>query len=362
MARINLTIADTDDKYLSGLMKFLRSNHYEKFNINCFTNQEYLIKYIEEEKSIDILLISSNMLCKDIEKCRAKSIMVLSEKNSDGEVGGYPSIKKYQHAEKMYEDIINTYIERDPERLEIITNRNKDTKILTFYSPIGGIGKTTVSLALAEALAENNDVLYINLEDIQSTYLLFSEKKEKGFSELIYYVKERDSNLSQKFLQIRAKDEKTKVDYIPSVESLLDIDELEEEDIKFLFDNLQNMNIYNYIIVDTSSKFDLNYKTLMYMSYRVFVLLGQDTMSSFKANLFINEFENMSNFYFIVNKCFPAKNYDIPKNIERENKKIEAFISFDNSLASGEVEYDNLLQSAVLVNSTTKLMDLIKRR
>lgn len=167
--------------------------------------------------------------------------------------------------------------------------------------------------------------------------------------------------MSQKFLQIKCKDESTNLDYIPAVESLLDIDQLEEEDIKFLFDNLQNMNLYNYIIVDTSSKFDLNYKTLMYMSYRVFVLLAQDSMSSFKVNLLINEFENLSNFYFIVNKCFPARSYEIPKNIERENKNIEAFINYDNALAEGDIAFDKLLESSVLSNGVLKLMDLIRR-
>ncbi len=64
-------------------------------------------------------------------------------------------------------------------------------QLIAVYSPIGGIGKTSFSIALAEHLATRNEkerVLYWNVEGISGWKLFcFGEEKE-DLSDLLYYI------------------------------------------------------------------------------------------------------------------------------------------------------------------------------
>jgi len=360
MAKLNLVILDRDSKYVSGVTNFFIANYSDKFTLISFTEKKYLLDFLEKEKRIDILLLSEDMYEQDFARESIKTIIILSDNSEQGEINGYPSMMKYQQAQNLYSDIINVYTTQNPDNIEKITNEYDKTKIITFYSPLGGIGKTTLAVATAITLAAQDiKVLYLNFEDIQTTNIFFNSSEGKNLSELIYYVKEKSSDFPQKFLSIKSRDEETKVDFINPTESILDVDELTSEDVEFFIESILNLNMYKYVIIDTSSKFNSIYKLLLSSSHKVIVPIGQDSISEIKTNIFINEFNAIKDFSFIVNRYNKDIETIIPDTLIRENKEIELAINFDSLLFSQQASSKNLLNNGTISKATASIINML---
>ncbi|GAA0363695.1 AAA family ATPase [Bacillus horti] len=63
------------------------------------------------------------------------------------------------------------------------------TRVISIFSPVGGVGKTTLALNLC-VLLSNQDyrTLYLNLEELCSMYPLFQREDADPFSRLIYSI------------------------------------------------------------------------------------------------------------------------------------------------------------------------------
>ncbi|KHD34609.1 plasmid partitioning protein ParA [Clostridium acetobutylicum] len=335
MAKINLIIAETDGAYLKGLVNYISSNFEDTFRITCFTNREYLEKYISSGRVSDILLIKTDMFYEGLMKNSIKSIAILSEGGNMDEFNGLPVVKKYQPGEKLCREILNIYYNNNPEVAPYKEVKKQEGSIITLYSPVGGIGKSTIAIEMAKKLSDSNKkVLYLNLEDLQSTLVFFECSTSKNMSDFLYFIKERDENFKEVLKDIVLKDEESGINYFAPVDSVLDIEDLKVDDVKFMLQKLIEANMYNYIIIDLSSTFNINYKTIFEMSSKIIVPIGQDKLSSVKLQNFLKQLDNLENFSFIQNKYKDNLETIIPHVLLREKKPIIQKIYYDEALES----------------------------
>ena len=344
MAKISLVIVEPDRPYITSLTDFFSERYGDKLKITCFTEVQYLEKYFQKNKKIDILLIKPEMYYEEIPKQLIRNIIILSGKKDLTEFKGYPIVKKYQTGEELYKELLNIYTTNNSGVDQILENSNKEVSITTVYSPIGGIGKTTIAIALALTLCKlSKAVLYLNLEDIQSTPAFFNCTCSRNLSDLLYFVKDRNDKFQEKLQTIVLKDITSGLNYFGPVDSVLDIEDLNSEDTKFLMESLYKTNRYEYIIIDLSSRFNSNYNEILSKSSKVLIPIGQDKLSSVKLDNLLKQTDKLDNFYFIINKYREENDIILPQSLVKEKKPIIQNIYYDENLEklSGEGSFMN---------------------
>ncbi len=101
-------------------------------------------------------------------------------------------IYKYSHRDELIEKLFlkmsSTFNNRQ------IFNKRDKTKIICVTSSSGGMGKSVVSLGISQEFRRFHDkkVLYLSLEDIESTEKYFKIDRGKDLSKFLYYYEKRN--------------------------------------------------------------------------------------------------------------------------------------------------------------------------
>ena len=342
MKKSNLIIADRDERYINNLMNYISKNYSSIFNVSCFTEHAYIEEYIKKGEKVDIVLMDLEFFKDNIDKYKDVFVVLLTENLLEYE--GYGCIKKYQSAEKICNDIIRSY-EANGKNVEE-SEEVGDTKVLTFYSPIGGIGTSTLAISTAYLAAKKRKkILYINLENIQSTEIFINDSinPKYNLSDLIFSIKNRSNSFLQVFNSSIKKCQHIDLYYFGVVDSLLDIEELTSDNIKDLIENIQKIKLFNFIVVDLPSTLHTKYYNLFQKSSNVFVAIGQDKRSNYKIDTLLEQLDDTENFLFIVNKLNESKEQLFPRTVSINTKPVIQNINFYDEI-EGTYDFDKYFQ------------------
>lgn len=182
-----LWIADSEARYAGAFMEYVNLKKSHLFRVRMCTEKEHL-KEIFSEEEIEILLITAEWYesCRDL--IQNECVIFLSEGNLPAGLRIYPAVYKYQSVENILREIMYYYSEQENDE-EYFTGIHKDNRVIGVYSPVGGIGKTTFALTLGQVLAENQNVLYLNLEEC-SGFKEFLGGSHWNLSDLIYFLRQ----------------------------------------------------------------------------------------------------------------------------------------------------------------------------
>lgn len=313
MPTLNLVIADKDQSYLDMLVDFLYSKYGNRFYVQSFSNEKTFNEYIEKAERIDILLISPEFCSKDLNLEKVVTPIVLSAGVISEDIKNFKIISKYQTGDKLVSSILNIFSETS--NYEVYTeDGDKRTKVITFYSPCGGAGKSTLAIGTSVRCAQNNmNIFYLNLEKFPSTTAYFdSSGNGQNFSNILYYLKDNNKNLSLKIEGCRSIDSSTGVHYFLPSENVFDIDELTPNEVKKLVNQLKKMGFYDAVIIDVSSELSSINISILEYSDLVYYVLPFDTVSKYKLDILMKGYEILNKrqgIHFlektelILNKC-----------------------------------------------------------
>ncbi|TYQ16065.1 UNVERIFIED_CONTAM: Mrp family chromosome partitioning ATPase [Acetivibrio alkalicellulosi] len=306
MGRITLVIADTDEEYVERIVNYLMSEHSHKFQVNSFTKQEILINYLNDTtKKVDVLLISPSMMSNSIPENKAEVIILLTSGNIASNSKDYECVNKYQHAERFVSNILDIFSEKNSNEIYLASG-SKQAKVIAVYSPVGGVGKTTVAVSASIQYAlKGFSVFYLNLESIQSTPLFFNCDSVQNLSKVLFYLKENNKNPGIKIEGAKLIDEETNIHYFTPPDSALEMEEITGEELKRLISHLKMSGCYDFIFVDMSSNFDHENISILECCNEVLLVFSQDRLSEIKASLLNKEFKilNAKNSLDITNKA-----------------------------------------------------------
>lgn len=304
MSRLNLTIADSDTAYLESMVKFLLSNHSKRFQVNSFSNSDYLEAFLEEpDKKTDILLVCPEFYSDAVAKSKVTSIIILTNGRIPENIHKHKTVNKYQHAEKLVSGILGVYAENSGDEV-LIYSGEKNTRVIALYSPAGGAGKTTIAVNLARQCAVRGlPVFYLNLENIPSTGCYFETDDKHSFSDMLFYLKEKSKNLGLRIEALRSIDY-TGVHYFSPQESLLELEEMLPEELLLMIDQFRLLNQYEIVIVDMPSGFNEQTASILKACDNILVVLNQDPVSITKLKRFEKE---MDLYYSIHEISFSEK-------------------------------------------------------
>jgi len=287
MAKINIVIADSDELYLNHLTNYL-IEHMNTFEVCSFTTKESLIKYVgDKSNKIDIIAFTEDLMDGTISMANAPAKILLSD-GTFTELE-FETVNKFQKAEKFINDILMIYAEKTG-RVEAVSLGDKDTKIVGFFSPVGGSGKTTLALATAYALGcQGKRVFYLNAERINSTAGVLNLAGEGSLSDLYLTVKTRGANIGLRIIANKFTDMNTNISYINPSESSLEINEITLDEFKKLLKEFEQLGEFDVVVVDFDSEFDKEKIELLSCMDRIIVPFTSDTLSLAKLGLFIKE-------------------------------------------------------------------------
>jgi cellulose biosynthesis protein BcsQ len=292
VARLNLVIADFDERYLRGLSEYINTNHSSAFMASCFTKIGYFIDYMEGQPPVDVLIISPDFYDISAAYSHIKLRVMLSTGVLSREYPGFQLISKYSTGEKLVCEVVHLYSQLNPFETRL-PNHSKNTKFIGVYSPAGGTGKTTIAAALSIQCAEQGmEAFYLNLESIQSTEVFFHSSNKRNLSYVFYYLKEMSSNLSFKMDGI--KNTEDGVQYFSSPESPMEYDEINPVELERLIKGIKDMRCYDYVFIDMSNTFDMkNYKILNLCNHILMVTL-HEPIALYKSRVMFNELVKLS--------------------------------------------------------------------
>ena len=115
------------------------------------------------------MIVGEYFYSRDLLKHNINNLFVLTEEDEEGATEELSVIKIFKYSGKGIREIYNELTYRSREELFQDSEVNKESIVIGFYSAIGGTGKTSLSIGLAEALAQNHQrVLYVNSESIHA--------------------------------------------------------------------------------------------------------------------------------------------------------------------------------------------------
>ncbi len=299
MTKINLVIADFDKNYVSALVKFILNSYSGTFNITSFTEWETLSDYISKEhNTIDVLLIGPDVLEHLTDFSFIKTVIKLEVSGSilkaRDENVSIKSVSKYQNIDKLVANILEIYADVGNKSMHF-TGSKINTKVLAFYSPIGGSGKTTLSISFCCHLAKNGlSIFYLNLERFASTPIFFDcADGSRSLSNVFFYIKEKNKNISLKLESQKSTDNKFKVNYFNPLENSFEYDDITEEDIANLINEMKMSLLYDVIVIDMNAELEKRNISIMDYCDKGILVLKNDSFGNIKTSTLIRDLEKL---------------------------------------------------------------------
>ena len=246
--KIKILILDLDKNYISRITTVFTNKYMDKLEVYSFTDAK---KAMEEIHTIrpDVFLASENfeLNVDDIpSKC---GFAYLVNSNGIEEIYEQKAICKYQKVELIYKQILEIFADVSSN----ITGAkfdNKNTNIVAFYGCSGGTGSSSLATAYAKNMSQKGlKVLFINCEKYGSTDYFFSGTGNQTFSDVLYAVKSKKTNLSIK-LESAVRIDDSGVNFYEASSMAMDTAEMKKEDFQTLINVLKTAFDYDVIVLD----------------------------------------------------------------------------------------------------------------
>lgn len=283
MEKLNLIIWDRDSCYSKALGTYITNNE-ELFLVKVLHDKESLMEYSRQETG-DIFLLNDAVI-NDINVTNGVVIYLVEKpeeyKYEDTLIG---KIYKYKVADEIIQAIKYYYEALSGNQVQ---NRSYEGKLIGFFSPIGGSGKTVISLGTARVLASyGKKVLYLNLESIPSSGFFFLEKEAtKNLTDFLYYLFIKEDKKIVKLIHQFIKHDEWGVDCFSPQSSYNDLMYLTNDEIHYFLSTICNETDYEYICMDTSSVLNEKNITICSMCNKIFNISTQSKISEHKQQIF----------------------------------------------------------------------------
>ena len=252
MNKIVIIIADQDPEFYRSLMVSLLEK-YDDDTMSLFitTDQTHLDARIAMQQEVDIVLVNEAFYRPDQNWMKVRNTMVFTE-HPDRDPGkeGLMFVHRYTRLQTLIH-LIDSMVE---EKRNAADNRKKQARVIMVTSTTGGVGKTSVALALTKQLNRHNKTaLYLDAETIQdyNTYtgsdFVMSASAQQ---ELIFSDGHRLSLLLE---EIAHHDD---LFYLPQMELALISYDKSLEIYANMINHLKEEGTFQYIVVDTEHVLD----------------------------------------------------------------------------------------------------------
>lgn len=260
--RHNLVIIDTDSEYVKGIEEDVIRNYAERVDVQILTDQSYIDAYFSEKRDIDVLIVDENNYGPYLSEHNIRqTFLMLSEIAIDREVpANVRPMVKFLPREEVFRAINDTFAHFDLEGSLDPGRENRVTRVIGVYSPIGGCGKSLISIGLSRKLYRlDQRVLLVGCDDVQS-FEAFYDMKDFAEDRLAKKLIEQDEETYWLIMQNTGSDGFHYLKPFSRVPHALGVGRTQWRPFLTL---MREKKDYDYIVLDIGSRVDEASRALM---------------------------------------------------------------------------------------------------
>ncbi len=264
-------VCDTEAEYTRRFCEYVTGKREYPFEVAAFTSPEKLKQFCANE-DVEVLLVSESAYDVTLKELVKGEVIVLREE--EAELTACGSIYKYQPCESVLREMMCYCAKRGLESDAFIkTGKKTQVQMIGLYTPVHRCMQTSFAVTLGEILAKEHRVLYLNFESFSGLERLLQQEFMTDMSDLIYYVANAREALVYKLQGMTQRIQN--LDYIPPVFSYMDLARITQEQWFLLFEEIERLTDYEYIILDLSENMQGLFEILRRCS-KVFTLFRED--------------------------------------------------------------------------------------
>jgi len=287
--KVKLFIATVDVLYAKLISDNISEHHAGKIEVSTCSTPEGLNDAISKQKN-DVALIDAVLIeYADISRVKLP-LLLWSETDTDKALPDGPEkINKHQRISSIVASILEQFAKVSGNSYSA---DSKQARITAVWSPAGGVGKTSVSLAYAlSCAAEDKEVFYLSLENFLSTSCYLSGNG-KSISTAFEMLEKHDGNLKMLIQGISCKDKG--ITFLCAPENYDDMCILSCENVRELVTTCAELS--DELVIDLSSACDPRVREVFELTDNVLLVTDPSPVTCTKLTQFItqnNVFENI---------------------------------------------------------------------
>lgn len=247
MLELKMILADEDVGYVDRLTQYLQNYSKVHFTVYSFSDRASLARFLKTN-SVDLSLTTEYFY----EMLEPPGLFVLL---TEGMVGGdYLSahtVDKYQSAALLAQMLVFLFTQNTDKGL--VCPQGHGCQIIGVYGSGGGVGTTTVSLALASALAqEGGRTLWLSMEE-NPGYGRILGGAGGELSDFLYYLQKEGRNLTMRLAGLTGRYEPYGLDYFGPPVHRQWLTGVTEDIWKKLLEWFKSGSGYDYVVIDLAS-------------------------------------------------------------------------------------------------------------
>lgn len=242
-----LVFCDPEEEYTWHLSEYLNSDKDFPWKLVSFTRREDLLEYVRKHKDVDLLLTESVLEVLEGEGVSDRIILL----NESGYLSNteYFNINKYQAANLVKKELLRLFAEREHTFFPKLQKEGQ-LKIIGMFTPVGRSMQTSFAICYGHNLAKKKRTLYLNFEYYCGHKELLSEEKGKDLLSLLYYMRTEREKFGIRLQSLC--NSLDGLDYISPMYMGQNLVYITLEEWKELFEEIENLGIYEYLILDLS--------------------------------------------------------------------------------------------------------------
>lgn len=301
MREFIVVLAEPDETYILPLIKKLLEKFQKNLELIVITEQAYLYDFFSRPQKMDLLIIANEWKEVSCVNHEIGTCLFLCE---DKMIENEMKREHYNDINDLYQEICIRYNYFHKESQKIIP---KKSKLIAIYSPIGGVGKTLIAMSLwGELEKEKRQVLYLNMDKIQSFQYFLQDNQKSNFPSHIKYFCHKEENM--------------------------------EKNMSEWEDTLLQIETYDWVVADLPSELMAYQSKILSIADEIVFVLQQDPYSSFKCEQFMKkmDLEKLRKCYFVCNKSMIQKENRAVLDLAKKHILLDIYIEYSDIVEYAE--------------------------
>lgn len=235
-----------------------------------------MVEKMLETGNIQVLLIGEEIPYEERKRVFAGKRIVLTRQYCTDLGEEESELMKYQAVDRLAVEIMQVFWDEPLQNSRPAIGKGR---ILGVYSPVHRIGKTTFAIKLGKVLAQQENVLYLNLESYAGIGGYFREKEVQDLSHLLYYAKQEQGDISVRIASMIRQ--MGNLDYISPLKVWTDLRAVTAAEWESLLKQLTQQSIYDTVMLDIGNAVDDVFRVLRICD-RILIPYAEDVYAKAK--------------------------------------------------------------------------------
>lgn len=294
--KIKVLFLTEDTNYAMRFYRIITGQHSEQLSVFFYTEAEIFREALRTSFP-DIAVIGEEFADCTFDIPSNCGIAYFVTRNNIETLSGERAICKYQMVSHICNELLELYAEKKAQAAITLKGSSKGKRIITFLSPAGGVGTSSVSAGCARRLASQGEsVLYLNLKVFGSADRFFNGNGAAGLSRVIYAL-EMDNSATIAKLESAMKKDPCGVYFYSECQSVVDHLSLDKETMEQLFKELFSINRFQWIVVNVDCVLNECLFAQLERSFATFVISDGTESVNYKLNRFFDALKNIKEMY-----------------------------------------------------------------